>query len=132
MKRRAPCVSAGFALVLLAVFLVSPAAAIEEADRDYRYQLINGRLIVTPPPLEAERGPNEELGRRLLNYRDSKTPPPETKWSDANKTAFADAIKGGKGLFVRELEQALQEKRIDIAVHSMKDLPAALTPEKVS
>src|SRR5439155_462686 len=33
MKRRAPCVSAGFALVLLAVFLVSPAAAIEEADR---------------------------------------------------------------------------------------------------
>src|SRR6266446_6857527 len=33
MKRRAPCVVAGFALVLLAVFLVSPAAAIEEADR---------------------------------------------------------------------------------------------------
>src|SRR5438309_20316 len=33
MKRRAPCVSAGFALVLLAVSLVSPAAAIEEADR---------------------------------------------------------------------------------------------------
>src|SRR5437764_231809 len=33
MKRRAPCVFAGFALVLLAVFLVSPAAAIEEADR---------------------------------------------------------------------------------------------------
>ena len=33
MKRCAPCVSAGFALVLLAVSLVSPAAAIEEADR---------------------------------------------------------------------------------------------------
>src|SRR6267142_2211637 len=33
MKRRAPCVVAGFALVLLAVSLVSPAAAIEEADR---------------------------------------------------------------------------------------------------
>ncbi len=45
--------------------------SIEEADRDYRYELINGRLIVSPPPLEAERGPNEELGRRLLNYRDS-------------------------------------------------------------
>jgi Uma2 family endonuclease len=45
--------------------------AIEEADRDYRYELINGRLIVTPPPLEAERGPNEELGYRLLIYRDS-------------------------------------------------------------
>jgi Uma2 family endonuclease len=45
--------------------------AIEEADRDYRYELINGRLIVTPPPAEAERGPNEELGRRLLNYHES-------------------------------------------------------------
>jgi Uma2 family endonuclease len=44
--------------------------AIEEADRDYRYELIDGRLIVTPPPLEGERGPNEELGYLLLLYRD--------------------------------------------------------------
>jgi hydroxymethylbilane synthase len=33
---------------------------------------------------------------------------------------------GGKGLFIRELEQALSERRIDLAVHSMKDLPALL------
>jgi hydroxymethylbilane synthase len=33
---------------------------------------------------------------------------------------------GGKGLFIRELEQALNEDRIDLAVHSMKDLPATL------
>src|SRR5216683_202560 len=45
--------------------------AIEEADRDYRYELINGRLIVTLPPLEAERDPNEELGYMLRYYRDS-------------------------------------------------------------
>ncbi|QTF06740.1 hydroxymethylbilane synthase [Brenneria izadpanahii] len=32
---------------------------------------------------------------------------------------------GGKGLFVKELELALLEGRADIAVHSMKDVPAA-------
>jgi len=30
---------------------------------------------------------------------------------------------GGKGLFVKELEHAMLEKRADIAVHSMKDVP---------
>jgi hydroxymethylbilane synthase len=33
---------------------------------------------------------------------------------------------GGKGLFVKELENALLENRADIAVHSMKDVPATL------
>lgn len=33
---------------------------------------------------------------------------------------------GGKGLFVKELEVALQERRADIAVHSLKDVPMVL------
>jgi len=33
---------------------------------------------------------------------------------------------GGKGLFVKELEEALLERRADLAVHSAKDLPARL------
>ena len=37
---------------------------------------------------------------------------------------------GGKGLFVKELDAALLEGRIDLAVHSLKDMPAE-TPEEL-
>src|SRR5438874_10649070 len=33
---------------------------------------------------------------------------------------------GGKGLFVKELENAILERQADIAVHSIKDMPAEL------
>jgi len=33
------------------------------------------------------------------------------------------AMVGGKGLFVKEIEEALLEKRVHLAVHSMKDVP---------
>jgi len=35
---------------------------------------------------------------------------------------------GGKGLFVKELETAIADGRADLAVHSMKDVPAELPP----
>jgi type 1 glutamine amidotransferase len=36
----------------------------------------------------------------LLNYKDTKKGAPDTRWSDENKKAFADAVRGGKGLLV--------------------------------
>jgi len=36
---------------------------------------------------------------------------------------------GGKGLFVKELEVAMEEDRADIAVHSLKDVPMELPPQ---
>ncbi len=36
---------------------------------------------------------------------------------------------GTKGMFTKEIEEALVEARVDLAVHSLKDLPTELNPE---
>lgn len=41
----------------------------EDCDQLYVYELIHGVLVVTPPPSERERGPNELLGNWLYDYR---------------------------------------------------------------
>jgi hydroxymethylbilane synthase len=58
---------------------------------------------------------------------------PELEVSVLGMTTEGDRIQdrslaavGGKGLFVKELELAMQEDRADIAVHSMKDVPMEL------
>ncbi len=38
------------------------------------------------------------------------------------------AHRGGKGLFIKEIEEALLAERVDCAVHSMKDLPTIIAP----
>lgn len=60
---------------------------------------------------------------------------PQTAISILGMTTRGDQILdtslskiGGKGLFIKELEQALEEGRADIAVHSMKDVPMHMPP----
>ena len=43
-------------------------------------------------------------------------------------TDVALAKVGTKGMFTKEIEEALSEGRVDLAVHSLKDLPTELTP----
>ncbi len=54
--------------------LMTPAefdASEVDDDDGSRYELIQGLLIVTPIPLEAEADPNEELGHLLRSYHDT-------------------------------------------------------------
>jgi len=67
-------------------------------------EIVGERLQACHPGLEVELVGMKTEGDRIL---------------DRSLAAI-----GGKGLFVKELERGLQEERADIAVHSMKDVPA--------
>jgi hydroxymethylbilane synthase len=45
-----------------------------------------------------------------------------------DRTPGSLAQAGGKGLFTKEIEDALLDRRADLAVHSMKDMPTVLPP----
>lgn len=62
--------------------------------------------------------------------RQIRTSHPEIKVELVPMTTTGDKILhraldqvGGKGLFVKELDLALREKRTDLSVHSLKDVP---------
>jgi Uma2 family endonuclease len=66
--------------------------AIEDYDRAYRYELLNGVVIVTPPAEIGERSPNDELGYLIRRYRDDH---PEGRRID--DTAFEQYIRVENG-----------------------------------
>ena len=69
---------------------------------------VKAQLIRVEPELEVELNVIKTQGDKILDVPLAKV--------------------GGKGLFVKEIEQALVDKTADIAVHSMKDVPAELAP----
>ncbi len=69
---------------------------------------VKARLLETSPGLEVELNVIKTSGDLILDVPLAKV--------------------GGKGLFVKEIEQALLERTADLAVHSMKDVPPALAP----
>jgi len=64
---------------------------------------VRDRLMATHPELEVELVALSTKGDKIIDTPLSKI--------------------GGKGLFVKELEEAMLDGRADIAVHSMKDVP---------
>ncbi|HEV2718893.1 MAG TPA: hydroxymethylbilane synthase, partial [Thermoanaerobaculia bacterium] len=46
------------------------------------------------------------------------------KTTGDKRTDTSLASIGGKGLFIKELEEALARREIDVAVHSLKDVPS--------
>jgi Uma2 family endonuclease len=77
----------------------------EAFDDRYRYELIRGVLVVTPPPGNAEVDPNEELGYVLRSYQEQhpqgsaldKTLPEQTVATTENRRRCGRAIWAGLG-----------------------------------
>lgn len=66
------------------------------------------------------------LAKRHYSVRPERDFPIVTFTTSGDKLKGALAEFGGKGLFTKELETALETGEIDIAVHSMKDVPTIL------
>ncbi|MGH7462420.1 MAG: hydroxymethylbilane synthase, partial [Longimicrobiales bacterium] len=83
------------------------------------------RIVTRKSPLALWQA--DHVGARLRSLHDGLSV--ETIGVTTEADRFLDrslAAMGGKGLFIKELEQALLDGRADIAVHSMKDVPVEL------
>lgn len=74
----------------------------------YQAGLVRDRLCMAHPGLAVELVAIRTTGDRVLDRRLAEI--------------------GGKGLFTKEIEEALLDRRIDLAVHSLKDMETALPP----
>lgn len=110
-------------VLLLAFFVLAASTAAAEDAKPIRVLLITGDhghawkettpflkelltragMAVTVTETPSKDLTAQNLARfdvLLLNYKDTKNGSPESRWSEANKAAFSDAVRGGKGLVV--------------------------------
>lgn len=81
-------------------------------EKGWRYELINGVLVVSPTPSRNERTPNDRLGQWLWNYRDQhpqgstldSTVPEEEIQTRKNRRRMDRAIWAGLGRLPEEGE----------------------------
>ena len=66
--------------------------------------------------------PNLRVERKIITTVGDKR-------TDLRFSEFAQGAHVDKGIFIKELEVALEAGQIDIAVHSLKDVPSALEPQ---
>ena len=81
-------------------------------SRDSKLAVMQTELV-----MEAIRRANPQIDLELITLKTT---------GDMILDKTLDKI-GGKGLFVKELDQALADGRIDLAVHSLKDMPMETT-----
>ncbi len=85
------------------------------------------RIATRKSPLALQQA--EEIRLLLLKYHHELAVELVPMTTSGDKLLGSPLAQiGGKGLFVKELEQALIENRADIAVHSMKDVPVDFPP----
>ena len=70
----------------------------------------------------AHNAKNEILKNSNLSEKDINIKEITTQGDQAQETRLSDI--GGKGLFSKNIERELREKKIDISVHALKDMPA--------
>jgi hydroxymethylbilane synthase len=70
----------------------------------------------------------EWVAARLAKHRTTVELVPITTSGDANQISSLGQISPTPGVFTKELQRALLDERIDLAVHSLKDLPTAPVP----
>ncbi len=90
--------------------------SVEDCDERYRYELIQGVVVVSPPPLEGERGPNGRLDQWLWNYHDRH---PQGHALDG--TLFEQEID--TGVCIRRADRVIWA-RLGRQPNPRKDIPA--------